>query len=185
MQYQVVGWIEYDSPLVEDAPLTAGAARAIVEAIREGGYLFTGFDHQERPCGAPVLNDGRRRALGQRAFAALMAEAQGEKQGFAYVKYLTDLTPDSRVMPEARYSPSLTYTPPTPETFTVRQDAYPDDHLVTVTDDEAYRYLEEGDILRVEVGETCKHYHIARVELREREGRPCRLYIWLGSQVTE
>ena len=67
MKYKVVGWTSYDGDDVPDSEGRIGYAEccAIIDAIKEHGYLFSGWDHQEMFDCAPVLNDGKRRCQGK------------------------------------------------------------------------------------------------------------------------
>ena len=93
MKYRVIGWTEYDGTDIPSAEPTPAAVRAILLDLREHGYLFTGYDHQESPLCAPVLNDGKKRLFSARHFAALMAEAQGERSEMSYARYLQPRRP--------------------------------------------------------------------------------------------
>ncbi|MBO7292854.1 MAG: hypothetical protein J6V07_02855 [Clostridia bacterium] len=88
MKYRVIGWTEYDGADIPAVKPTPAAVRAILADIREHHYLFTGYDHQESPLCAPVLNDGKKRLFSARELAALMAEAQGDPTGLSYARYL-------------------------------------------------------------------------------------------------
>lgn len=170
MQYKVVGWTEYDASGIQDAPLTDAAARAIVEDIRAHGYFFSGFDHQERLLGAPVLNDGRRRAVSQRMFAALMAEAHGEQGEYAYSAFLSDIPTESRKMPTNRYGALTKFDPPLREVFPYADLVFPADMRLRVLYHERFQYLERGDILRMEVGGETRDYTITGVQILEDKG---------------
>ena len=170
MQYKVVGWTEYDASGIQDAPLTDAAARAIVEDIRAHGYYFSGFDHQERLLGAPVLNDGRRRAVSQRMFAALMAEAHGESDPYAYSRFLADTPAESRKMPTERYDALTQFDPPVRDVFPYSELVFPTDMRLRVLYNERFQYLEQGDILRMEVGGETRDYTISGVQILEDKG---------------
>ena len=170
MQYQVVGWTEYDCPDTQDAPLTNAAARAIIEDIRAHGYFFSGFDHQERLLGAPVLNDGYRRAVSRRMFAALMAQAYGEEGAFAYAKYMTDIPSECRKMPTDRYGALTKFDPPVRDVFPYSDLVFPTDMRLRLLYSTRYQYLERGDILRMEVGGESRDYTISGVHILEDKG---------------
>lgn len=101
MKYKVVGWTFSDNYDIENAPLSFAARHAIVDAIRENNYLFSGFDHQEAWYGCPVLNDGKKRACSQRGFAGIMAEAHGETELYAYSKYMFAIKEEAKIKPKA------------------------------------------------------------------------------------
>ena len=77
MSYTVIGWTEYDNDLIETGENDDAAVEAILADIREYGYCFSGYAHQEFLCGAPVLSDHKKRLFTQRNFGALMAVAHG------------------------------------------------------------------------------------------------------------
>ncbi len=87
MKYRVVGWTHYDDPDVASAACDEAAYWAIVRDIREHGYAFTGWEHQEEQGGAPVLNDGCKRLFSQRDFGCIMAYAHGDYSRMGYVSY--------------------------------------------------------------------------------------------------
>lgn len=99
MKYKVIGWTDYDNNLFSDGELSEAAVNAIVDDIRKNGYYFSGFDHQERLYGAPVLNDGKRRVFSQRGFGAVMAMAYDTEGEYAYSLYAFAVKPDRCVMP--------------------------------------------------------------------------------------
>ena len=87
MKYRVVGWTYYDNPEVKSADCDDAAYWAIVRDIREHGYDFTGWDHQEMLGCAPVLNDGCKRLFSQRGFGQVMAYAHGDYSRMGYASY--------------------------------------------------------------------------------------------------
>ncbi len=87
MKYRVVGWTEYDDVSVDTAPCSESALQAIIKDIAEGGYIFSGWDHQESMNGAPVLNDGKKRLFSQRGFGGVMARAHGDFSRMGYARY--------------------------------------------------------------------------------------------------
>lgn len=109
MKYRVVGWTYYDDPDVKAAECDEAAYWAIVRDIREQGYDFTGWDHQELCDGAPVLNDGCKRLFSQREFGQIMAYAHGDFSRMGYARYaFQDFfgRKDSRMPPSERsYDP--------------------------------------------------------------------------------
>lgn len=101
MKYKVIGWTFSDNYDIENVPLTFAARHAIVDAIRENNYLFSGFDHQEAWYGCAVLNDGKKRACSQRGFAGIMAEAHGETEPYSYSKYMFAIKEKAKIKPKA------------------------------------------------------------------------------------
>lgn len=94
MKIRVVGWTEYDSFEFKEGENSWAVRMAVVDEIRKNGYLFSGYDHQERCNCAPVFNDGKMRRFSQRGFADMMAEAHGETDYMAYASYMFGLGPD-------------------------------------------------------------------------------------------
>ncbi len=92
MKYKVIGWTEYDNFEVQAAPCSESALQAIIADIKQNGYVFTGYDHQESMNGAPVLNDGKKRLFSQRSFGGVMARAHGDfsRMGYAYYAFQWD-----------------------------------------------------------------------------------------------
>lgn len=87
MKYRVVGWTHYDDVDVPHEFCSPAALQAILRDIRENGYLFTGWDHQETWDCAPVLNDGKMRRFTQRGFGSVMAFAHGNYTRMGYAVY--------------------------------------------------------------------------------------------------
>lgn len=82
MKFEVIGWTNGDDERFPDHFLEfASVERAVIKALREGGYLFDGAAHQYDPAGTPVLNDGTKAAFGMRAWGYLMAEALSAEDG--------------------------------------------------------------------------------------------------------
>jgi hypothetical protein len=86
MKYRVVGWTNYDDESVEESGNSIGFAErnAIIDDIKNNGYLFSGYDHQEMWDCAPVLNDGKKRCFSQRGWGGVMAEAHGYFGAYDY-----------------------------------------------------------------------------------------------------
>lgn len=87
MKYKVIGWTEYDDYTIETEDCSYAAYNAIIDDIKAHGYCFSGYSHQETLCGAPVLNDGKKRLFSQRGFGRLMAEAHGHYGYMDYTSY--------------------------------------------------------------------------------------------------
>lgn len=174
MKYRVIGWTEYDGTEIPSAEPTPAASRAILADIREHRYLFTGYDHQESPLCAPVLNDGKKRLFSARSFAALMAEAQGETDGMGYARYLQPrwprLTRRHRLPEEARRA-----TPGTPAEEDIAEEitlAVTAETLAAAAGgrltlpEEGLPSLECGDTLTLVAEGGSASYPVARVVLR-------------------
>ncbi len=171
MKYRVVGWTAYDNPNVKDAECTEAAMQAIIHDIRKHHYKFTGWDHQEMPTGAPVLNDGCMRLFSQRGFGHVMAWAQGDYSRMGYVEYAFDdleAPEPSRMPPASREFDPASFTPETDlhEAFTCTVD---DQTFSTVLatkeiklphDDPAFTMIDPGDTLTVVCGNSHTVYRV-------------------------
>ncbi len=170
MKYRVVGWISYDDPRIEDAPITEAARNAIIDEIRRCNYDFTGWHHQEALYGAPVLNDGMRRCFSQRGFGAVMAEAHGETGLFAYSSYAFDFG-----MGEIDYN--LPNDPFDPEDF-IPEPQLNEEFVLPYTEElrleeatgilrlpdlDQLRYIDTGDTLRIVKEETSALFTVREV----------------------
>lgn len=174
MKYRVIGWTEYDGGEIPSAEPTPAAVRAILADLREHRYLFTGYDHQESPLCAPVLNDGKKRLFSARHFAALMAEARGERGEMSYARYLQNrwprLTHRSRLPKEERrvapgtpaeegIAEEITLTV-APEVLTAASGGR------VVLPEEGLTSLDAGDTLTLLSRETSASYPVLRVVRR-------------------
>ncbi len=175
MKYRVVGWTEYENDTVEDGPLTDAADAAIIDEIREKGYCFTGENHQYRLLCTPVLNDGKKRCYGQRAFGRVMATAHGYNGKTDYALFAFSLSDgdddeDKAVMPKERYLPGVTpigdnYA----EEFTVEVDGAMLERAlageeISVEDLAELKYIDTGDGLTLISGERSEHFKVLLAE---------------------
>ena len=169
MKYKVIGWTDYDNSLFSDGELSDAAVNAIVDDIRENGYLFSGFDHQERLYGAPVLNDGKRRVFSQRGFGAVMAMAYAEEGDYAYSLYSFAVKPDRCKMPdidaEVGYKPDYDLT----EDFEIElgvaeYEAALASSEITVDDRDYLRMIDHGDRLHLLVVGECHIHNVISAE---------------------
>lgn len=89
MNLKIVGWTDFDSNFpsitVTNEELNDVLA-VVVNAIRDGGYMFSGEDHQCRFSGVPVFENGTCFRASMRAWGTIMAyaypETDGEKTGY-------------------------------------------------------------------------------------------------------
>ncbi len=111
MKYRVVGWTHWESCEVEDSGNTIGFAErnAIIDDIVKHRYNFSGYDHQEMDCCAPVLNDGKKRTYSQRGWGGVMAEANGMMGDYDYAVFSFQ-TGDHPKYPCDEFDP-YTFTP--------------------------------------------------------------------------
>ncbi len=92
MKFEVIGWTYYE----DDYPVHEGdeesVFRAVVKAVREGGYKFGGNSHDSALSGVPVLNDGTMACFSWRVWGGVMAEALQlpDEDGMAYTAWYMD-----------------------------------------------------------------------------------------------
>ncbi len=87
MRLKVIGYTDYDDDTFLDSKGSWAERAAIVDDLKEHGYDYTGFQHQEYPLGAPVLSDGTVCRYSQRGWGDFVAEAQGDYHPMAYAMY--------------------------------------------------------------------------------------------------
>lgn len=87
MKLKVIGWVWYEDSLYDGGEVDWAAYNAIVDDVKEHGYCFTGYHHQECFDCAPVLNDGKIRRFSQRSWGGVMATVEGLKGKYAYSVY--------------------------------------------------------------------------------------------------
>ena len=100
MKLKVVGWTCYDFDHFPQGEDCWAAHMAVVDDIKQNGYLFSGEDHQERLNCCPVFNDGKVRRFSQRGFASIMAEAHGDVGYMDYALYMFGLKMSSCRFPQ-------------------------------------------------------------------------------------
>lgn len=123
MKLRVVGWTYYENTLFKEGQSNWAARMALVDEIREKGYLFSGYDHQERYNCVPVFNDGKLRRFSQRGFADIMAEANGDYYYMAYSLYMFGLDSSKCKFPEKEiYKNDFEAEKNLAETFVVEVD---------------------------------------------------------------
>ena len=169
MKYRVVGWTHWESWDVEDSGSTIGFAErnAIIDDLIKHQYSFSGYEHQEMDCCAPVLNDGKKRTYSQRGWGGVMAEAHGMTEPMDYAafsfgsghgsKYPYDEFDPSEFEPEEDLNEEITLAV-SDILFgqdTEREFLLPDVH--------ALRYLDRGDHLILTSGEQTARYLISDV----------------------
>ncbi len=76
MKFEVIGWTNGDDERFPDHEMEFESVdRAVIKALREGGYMFDGMEHQYGASGTPVLNDGTKAGYGMRAWSWTMCDA--------------------------------------------------------------------------------------------------------------
>ncbi len=172
MKYKVIGWTSSDDYSFEDTEATFAVQAAITDSIKEHGYLFTGYYHQEYSYGAPVLNTGKRVCMSQRGFARLMADAHGDTGVWDYARYMM-LESDDSVYPshkdfdksffECKYVEKEDIT----EEFSLAGLKYEiDGDKLIMPDYPELNYIEEGDTVllggnKYEVSEVDRYQDIS------------------------
>ncbi len=99
MKLKVIGWTYNDDYRYPEKDASYAVCEAIMDAIREGGYLFSGQDHQNLQEATPVLNDGHMYSFSQRGWGGVMAEAHGETDPMDYAGYAFFVDEKERKMP--------------------------------------------------------------------------------------
>ncbi len=87
MKLKVIGWINDTDYRFEDADASFAVLAAIEDDIRKNKWMFTGWDHQERDNGVPVLNNGKAYRFSQRGWGGVMADAYGCEGSFDYARF--------------------------------------------------------------------------------------------------
>lgn len=175
MKYRVIGWTDYDNDLFSDEEISDAAMYAIVDDIRKNGYYFSGFDHQERLYGAPVLNDGKRRTFSQRGFGAVMAMAYDTEGDYAYSLYAFAVKPDRCVMPTIEavvgYKPEENLAEEFEISLAVGEyEAALADGTIETEDIPSLRMIDKGDALIISCGEECHRHKVRWAERTKVDG---------------
>lgn len=172
MKYEVIGWTYYEDYRFKDKPMTFASRHAIIDEIKEHGYRFSGYEHQESPYGCPVLNDGTRVLCSQRGFAGIMAEAYGEGAG-AYARYMMTMDKSFIIKPEYGVDKSKI----------VDKDMLIDEYYLDVSDDvfqvveksgvleiedlDKFRYIDKGDALVLNSGTKSQKFKVIDVDRKK------------------
>lgn len=93
MKFEVIGWTYDTDRRFPDHKGDSGAVlRAIVNALRAGGYKFGGNTHQDGETGTPVLNDGTKMCYSWRGWGGVMAKALNipDRNGRSYMVWYMD-----------------------------------------------------------------------------------------------
>ena len=93
---QVIRWTYWSDETYPDAEpdeeMEKVYEEAIVQAIREHGYRFSGPAHQHHPYTVPVMSDGVRYACGFRRWGMIMAKALNIPGDHAYLVWAFDMS---------------------------------------------------------------------------------------------
>lgn len=177
MKYKVIGWTYWEDADVPTGEITEASTQAIIDDIREHGYSFTGWDHQETMNCAPVLNDGKKRLYSQRGFGALMAEAHGYHGSMDYARF--SFRYDISMNPDDDYSDtmpphSLLFNPNTfiPEDISEdyiielteeQMDRAEKKKIVVLDDSPEIRFIDAGDRAILKCADAVIRYEIKKV----------------------
>lgn len=170
MKYKVIGWTYAFDEEVEYAPDTVAAENAIIDDIRENGYLFTGMDHQGCQNCTPVLNDGKKRIFSDREFGCLMAEAHGEGSYVDYAFGFYDELDGGNTPPDSKHFDKNNFVlEDISETFifdvTKEQfDLAKSNKELKIDDSPSLRYIEAGDRVLICFDGQSECYDITNVE---------------------
>ena len=176
MKYRVVGWTYYDDLLVESKYCSESALQAIIEEIKQKGYEFTGYDHQNTDACVPVLNDGKKRLFSQREFGGIMAKAHGDYSRMGYSYYAFNWhDPKALKLPE--FEDEFDADKFVPETdlneeiilevsSEIFKQAKSKKHIV-VDDHEILKFVDVGDTLTLVCGEEKQSFLIEDLERRK------------------
>jgi len=177
VKYRVVGWTYFDNTEIEGASCSEAAYQAIIKEIQDKGYEFTGHDHQNQDCCAPVLNDGKVRRFSEREWGGLMALAHGiyTYKGYldyAFRWYIPSEKEDPRIMPNwdtEEYWPDE-FTPEEVEneviTVEVSRSVFYKarvKNIITLPDCDALRFIGRGDTLVLTLGNRSESYPVLGV----------------------
>ena len=169
MKLRVVGWTYYDDALPQ-GEVGWAAQNAIIDEIKERGYLFSGWAHQEADLCAPVLNDGKMYLFSQRGWGGVMAEAHGYTGRMDYAKFAFMGDAAKEIRPKERFD-KRSFLPETDlnERFELRVtqemlDSARHAHEIKLDDLPELRYLDAGDVLTLISGEEKAEYTVKDVD---------------------
>ncbi len=152
MKYKVIGWVSYDEYGIEDADISYAVNAAIIDEIRKNRYMFSGYQHQEFCCCAPILNDGKRRCYSQRGWGHLMAEAYGDMAMYSYSVYSFFSNAGDEKFPESKFLDLDNYVPETDlnEVFNISDLEFElKDNIIIMKDYYPLRYVDKDDIIKI------------------------------------
>lgn len=177
MKYKVIGWTWYDNSKIKEMDYCNSAEEAVIDDIKANGYLFSGMHHQECPCGAPVLNNGKMLTFTQRSFGGVMASAHGKNSRMSYAEYAFDwymglddekspyVFPSEERVFKGKVDKSL-IEPDLSEEFEYEatkeeyENATKKGELEFVYKDTKYRFMDTGDTILVKCGDKSQLFEI-------------------------
>ena len=181
MKYKVIGWTNYDDGEFPEGECSRAAFRAIVDDVRENGYDFSGYSHQECFDCTPVLNTGERMCFSSRGWGRVMAEAHGHFGVYDYSNYSfgmeeTDKTPtcffidESKVLPLEELYETYRLTIDDADFETLLKE-----NQVIIPDADYIRYIDVGDTVILDNNGRIAEYKVDGVlhgrDKNEGEGR--------------
>ena len=107
-ELKIVGWTDFDSDYptkVLDEENTEAVIELLKGAIQEGGYCFSGGDHQSAATGAPVFSDGTVFRASMRCWGLIMAMAWSEKTSTEYGYMDFYMSVEDRLLPDVTEIP--------------------------------------------------------------------------------
>ncbi len=176
MKVRVVGWTHYGDSRFESDGITYAEMEAIVDDIKENGYMFTGMHHQGCKYCVPVLNDGKKRTFSERGFGKIMARGHDVFRSGGYVDYAFNwgYSDEELKMPGEEREIKEAFEPETDlnEEFEIQVTKEQFDEIraslkLTFSHEHKYRYMSCGDYLVVKCGQSVANYRIARYERLE------------------
>ena len=169
MKWKVVGWTSYSDSLKQGNASWA-AYHAIVDDVKNNGYLFSGWAHQEGYLCAPVLNDGKIYRFSQRGWGGIMAEAHGYTNRMDYAKFAFMIDREYETRPTAQFDKAnFKKERKLNEHFevSVSSDALnqaSNSNTVKLDDLTELRYLDAGDKLTLICGDKSTQYIVESVD---------------------
>ncbi len=159
MKVRVVGWGVYGDTDFEGGVRSDAADAAVIDSIKENGYLFNAEKHLgDAPC-APILNDGRMYRCMPMSFGTLMAEAHGINVKYAVPHFVSHIPEDAEKLPSHRMcadecvSVCARFPEDRSERFSISSSEVPfflESGRLEMLDEPRLRYAGEGDILKID-----------------------------------
>lgn len=173
MKLRVVGWTWYEDDF-EQGERGWAARHAIIDDIKEHGYMFSGWSHQVCDGCAPILNDGKIYCYSQRGWGSIMAEAYGYTDRMDYVRFAFMIEPEEEIHPQQEFDEDeFTLEFDLNERFEleVSQDVFTAAESqceIKLENLPELRYLDVGDTLALSCGNKSAEYAVVDVD-RDRD----------------
>lgn len=170
MKLKVIGWTYYTNRRLPQGKVSWAAQYAIIDDIKEHGYQFSGWAHQEGYGCVPVLNDGKLYRFSQRGWGGVMAEANGYTGMMDYSLFAFAGDREQEIRPEGGYD-ERDFAPPGSlnERFAFevsKEDfsKYRNKRKLKLDDLPALKFLNAGDTLVFTCGEESAEYIVTDVD---------------------